>query len=120
MLAPTLPLLLQVLPSAHYISHHAHHITLSQTAISSAAQNIYTQMQHSNYTTQTWSSHHLHPQGKNKETVDFIFTMDILNFSFWSTKNETERFQIEYGGKKWTGYWSLVAALKRAVEEGRN
>jgi hypothetical protein len=51
-------------------------------------------------------------------TVAFIFTMDLLNFSFWSEEEEDERFSIEYKGKKWTGYWSLVAALQRALDEG--
>lgn len=44
--------------------------------------------------------------------------MDLLNFSFWSEKNEDERFAVEYEGQKWTGYNSLVAALQRALDEG--
>lgn len=51
-------------------------------------------------------------------TVAFIFTMDLLNFSFWSEKGAEEKVSIEYKGKTWTGYWSLVAALQRALEEG--
>ena len=46
-----------------------------------------------------------------------IFTMDLLNFSFWSEKNEEERFAVVYKGKRWTGYWSLVAILQRALEQ---
>lgn len=44
--------------------------------------------------------------------------MDILNFSFWSERSEKTRFSIDYKGRKWTGYWSLVAALQRALDEG--
>ena len=51
-------------------------------------------------------------------TLDFIFTMDLLNFCFWSEKSSEERFAIEYKGKRWTGYLSLVAALRRALDEG--
>ena len=43
--------------------------------------------------------------------------MDLLNFSFWSEKNEEERFAVVYKGKRWTGYWSLVAILQRALEQ---
>lgn len=50
--------------------------------------------------------------------VNFIFTMDLLNFSFWSESCEETRFAIDYKGRKWTGYWSLVAALQRALDEG--
>ena len=69
--------------------------------------------------------------------VRFIFVMDLLNFSFWSGQGvqdeekkekseemagevckEEVRFQVEYRGRMWTGYWSLVASLRRAVDEG--
>jgi hypothetical protein len=45
--------------------------------------------------------------------------LDLLNFSFWSELDDEERFAIEYKGKRWTGYWSLVAALQRALDEGQ-
>ena len=51
-------------------------------------------------------------------TLSFIFTLDLLNFCFWSEKSSEERFAIEYRGKRWTGYLSLVAALRRALDEG--
>lgn len=75
-------------------------------------------MQTKAYSTSTWSSHSLHPQGKDNSTVDFIFTMDLLNFSFWSELDNKHRFTVEYRGKRWTGYWSLVALLQRALDEG--
>jgi len=49
--------------------------------------------------------------------VHFIFLVDLLNFSFWSQEPGESRFAIEYRGRKWTGYWSLVAALRRAVDD---
>jgi hypothetical protein len=72
------------------------------------------------YSTKSWSKHELHPKEKDESTVAFIFTMDLLNFSFWSeNEEEEEQFAVEYGGKKWKGYWSLVAVLRRALEEGK-
>ena len=47
----------------------------------------------------------------------FVFTMDLLNFSFWSD-DESAPFEVEYRGRMWRGYWSLVAGLRRALEEG--
>ena len=38
--------------------------------------------------------------------------------SFWSDLSDSERFQVEYRGKRWTGYNSLVASLRRALDEG--
>ena len=43
--------------------------------------------------------------------------MDLLNFSFWSEKNDEERFASVYKGKRWTGYYSLVALLQRALDQ---
>lgn len=37
---------------------------------------------------------------------------------FWSEKSETERFQVEYQGRCWTGYKSLLACLRRALDDG--
>lgn len=37
---------------------------------------------------------------------------------FWSDQGEDERYQVEYRGKRWTGYNSLVACLRRGLDEG--
>lgn len=36
---------------------------------------------------------------------------------FWSELRENERFQVEYQGRSWTGYKSLLACLWRALDE---
>ena len=107
-----------VLEGAKYIADNAIDVALDMRSTKAAAEMIYEQMEKKKYSTSTWSSHELHPKSKDESTVAFIFTMDLLNFSFWSEFNEEERFCIEYKGKRWTGYWSLVAALTRALEEG--
>lgn len=108
----------QVLESAEYVYDNSIDVALDTKSCKKAAAMIYEQMQKKEYSTSTWSSHELHPKTKDESTVAFIFTMDLLNFSFWSEKSEDERFSIEYKGRKWTGYWSLVAALQRALDEG--
>jgi len=108
----------QVLDGAEYVYNNSIDVALDSQCTKAAAAMIYDQMQKKEYSRKNWSSHELHPKAKDESTVAFIFTMDLLNFSFWSEKNEEERFAIEYKGKKWTGYWSLVAALQRALDEG--
>lgn len=107
-----------VLESAQYIVDNGIDVALSREHIVKAAEHIYSAMQAKQYSTDTWSIHELHPKAKTRETVDFIFTMDLLNFSFWSEMDVETRFAVEYNGKRWTGYWSLVAALQRALDEG--
>ena len=75
-------------------------------------------MQEKQYSTKDWSNYELHPKAKDETTVDFIFLMDLLNFCFWSDGTSSEAYAVEYRGKKWTGYWSLVAAIQRALDEG--
>ena len=83
-----------------------------------------------------------HP--RTKACLDWIFLVSTLNFSFWSELDAGDRYGVEwdatrsrpgagysetsegegstvseeYGLKVWTGYWSLLAALDRALEEG--
>ncbi|KAH0831994.1 hypothetical protein J3R83DRAFT_12897 [Lanmaoa asiatica] len=86
------------------------------------------------YTPRTWRTHPLHicapePYSASdpltKECLNWIFLISSLNFSFWSERERSsERYGVEWR-KGWdtetrtvhTGYWSLVAALNRALEE---
>ena len=116
-LAPTVPET-QVLEGAEYVYNNSIDVALDSRSTKAAAAMIYEQMQQKEYSTKTWASHDLHPKTKDESTVAFIFTMDLLNYSFWSEKDDEERFAVDYKGKRWTGYWSLVAALQRALDEG--
>ncbi|KAL2222242.1 UPF0553 protein c [Thermoascus aurantiacus ATCC 26904] len=108
----------KVLEGARHVYDNAIDVALDPDKTREAAETIWSRMQEKGYSTKTWSEHELHPKSKDESTVDFIFTMDLLNFSFWSdTTDESKRFAIEYRGKRWTGYWSLVAALQRALDE---
>ncbi|KAG6029058.1 hypothetical protein E4U41_000483 [Claviceps citrina] len=106
-----------VLESAEYVYDQGIDVAIDMRATKQAAETIHRQMQLKKYSTATWSQHDLHPKAKDESTVAFIFTMDLLNFSFWSELPPEERFSIDFRGKRWTGYWSLVAALQRALEE---
>lgn len=108
-----------VLDSAKFICDNSIDVALDMIGTKTAAEIIYSQMVARDYSPKTWSTHELHPKTKDEATVHFIFTMDLLNFSFFSdrSKNE-ERFAVEYKGMKWNGYWGLVAALQRALDEG--
>lgn len=107
-----------VLKSAEYICDNAIDVAIATDGTKAAAETIWSLMQKKQYSTETWSTHELHPKSKDEATVNFIFTMNLLNFSFWSELSPSERFAVDYRGKTWTGYWSLVAALQRALDEG--
>ena len=74
-------------------------------------------MEEQPYDTGNWSSHVLHPKAMSLEAVDWIFLVDLLNFSFFSDEMDPEKqFYVEYKGQKFTGYWSLCAAVNRAID----
>jgi len=107
-----------VLEGAEYVYDNAIDVALDMRGCKNAAASIYALMQQKEYSPATWSAHVLHPKTKDEAAVAFIFTMDLLNFSFWSEKPEAQRFAVSYRDKRWTGYWSLVAAMQRALDEG--
>ena len=47
--------------------------------------------------------------------INRVFVCDVLNFSFWS-EDESHKYEVKYKGKVWTGYWSLCAAINRALD----
>ena len=108
----------KVLEDARFVFDNSIDVALDPPGTKNAAEIIWRRMQEEKYSTQTWSEHELHPKTKDASTVDFIFTMDLLNFSFFDDEpDESKRYAVEYRGRKWTGYWSLVAALHRALDE---
>ncbi|KAI9657800.1 MAG: hypothetical protein M1829_006866 [Trizodia sp. TS-e1964] len=108
----------RVLEGAEHVYDNSIDVALDSQSTRAAARLIWECMERKAYSTRTWSTHELHPKAENENTLDFIFTMDLLNYCFWSENDSERRFAVEYQGKKWTGYWSLVAALHRALDEG--
>lgn len=109
----------RVLEDAEYVCDNSTDVALDMRGTKAAASSIWTLIQEKEYSARDWSKHELHPKAKDESTVAFIFLMDLLNFSFWSDhENPEERFVVAYRGKQWTGYWSLVAAIQRALDDG--
>ncbi|EPS37410.1 hypothetical protein H072_8911 [Dactylellina haptotyla CBS 200.50] len=106
-----------VLQSAEYICDNAIDVALDMRSCKAAAEMIVNSMEKEHYGTQTWDGHVLHPHTKDEEQVEFIFLMDLLNFSFWAD-DEKAPYKVEYDGNLEDGYWSLVAAIRRALDEG--
>ena len=110
---------LKVLEDAEYVYDNATDVALDMRGTKAAASRIYKLMHEKGYSTRNWSAHELHPKARNESTVEFIFLTDLLNFSFWPSRGDPERiYSIKYREKVWTGYWTLVAAIQRALHEG--
>lgn len=116
--APSGPPQIKVLKDAEYIYDHSIDVALDAFGTIRAAEKIWQLMQEKQYSHKSWTAHELHPKAKDKSTVDFIFTMDLLNFCFWIPSDNGQIFTVEHRDKTWTGYWALVACLQRALDEG--
>lgn len=113
------PAKIGVLEDAKYICDNSVDVALDMRGTKTAASIISKLIEEKQYSTSDWSKHDLHPKAKDDGTVDFIFLMDLLNFCFWSeTGPSQEPYAVDYRGKRWTGYWSLVAAIHRGLDEG--
>lgn len=63
-----------------------------------------------------WDADH-HFRGSGEETVAYLLVLDTLNFCFWPPAGKS-RWEIEYRGKIFSGYYALALSLKRALEQG--
>ena len=118
----------RVLSSCEQVARNAIDVFISRVGTQTAAALLHRRIQDKPLSTASWRAHELHPRVKElgeDGCIRFIFTMDLLNFSFWtdgsgshSDKSSSETFYIEYHDKRWNGYWSLVAGLRRALDEG--
>lgn len=109
---------MSVRESAQFIAANSQHVFVVEDKCESIAQKLKTDLIKKNYSTQSWSAHPLNPSSSDVGVVDWIFTIDTLNFSFWSDQSDDRRFSVEYKGTTYTGYWSLVAAINRALDDG--
>ncbi|KAG0270518.1 hypothetical protein DFQ27_005596 [Actinomortierella ambigua] len=114
-----------VLDSAEFIHKHSKHVFIPSDGIEEGAVKIYEAMKKTHYDTSKWKEHPLNPKECTKATVDWIFFVDLLNFSFWSDVDiqdtgvpHPDRYRVTLDGVGYTGYWSMVAAVNRALEEG--
>ncbi|KIJ62549.1 hypothetical protein HYDPIDRAFT_114191 [Hydnomerulius pinastri MD-312] len=123
-----------VIPSCEYALAETKLVQVSEVGVKNAAKYISQKMLAESYSPRTWRTHPLHicppepyspTESLTKECLNWIFLISSLNFSFWSEKEGTsERYGVDWR-KGWdteertvhTGYWSLVAALNRALEE---
>ncbi|MCJ1451595.1 hypothetical protein MMC28_001935 [Mycoblastus sanguinarius] len=109
----------RILEDAKYVCDSSTDVAIDMRGTKAAAASIWTLIREKEFNTRDWSKHELHPKARDSSTVDFIFLMDLINFCFWSDNKEPEeKFAVEYGDRKWTGYWSLVAAIQRALDQG--
>lgn len=51
-----------------------------------------------------------------KQAIDFILVSNAINFAFTDFRTSV-KFEVEYGGRKWSDSEAMFACLKRALDE---
>ncbi|XP_054164855.1 queuosine salvage protein-like [Oppia nitens] len=100
------------LSSSEIVVNLATNVVIKDDGIQLMAQKLKDDIESNKYSTHVWKEHVLHPKVADKSTIDWIFVVDSLNFSFWP--NPRHEYTIE--GQ--VGYWALCAAINRALDKG--
>lgn len=102
----------EVLASAVRVSEASREVKINRDAVAGAVK----RMGEEGLRIPPWdSSHHFFDGGVG--TVAYFLVLDSLNFCFWPAPGR-ERWEIDYGSGRLSGYNALATALKRAVQSG--
>jgi hypothetical protein len=93
-----------ILDACQFIAQNSQHVFINLKAIDNLDINL------EGYSMKNWKNE-LHPHGA--DALNWIFVIDLLNFSFWNEKSLLDRYQVTFDHKTYTGYWSLCAAIQR-------
>ncbi|KAL1745830.1 hypothetical protein HDZ31DRAFT_81702 [Schizophyllum fasciatum] len=124
-----------VIEGCEFVYQHQDLVQVDDEGVKAAAQYIRRKMASESYSPRTWRTHPLHicpddtrplHDPANVRVLDWIFLISSLNFSFWSEREGSParygvQWQESWGSTEprvYTGYWSLVASLNRALCEG--
>ncbi|KAI6016251.1 hypothetical protein EDC04DRAFT_2577684 [Pisolithus marmoratus] len=133
--APTPPLSTSpVISSAEFALAETNVVRVNLEGIKRAADYISHKIAAEQYTPRTWRTQPLHlcppepyspSDSRTRQCLNWLFIISALNFNFWSEREGTpEQYGVEWR-RGWgmeervihTGYWSLLAAVNRALGE---
>lgn len=104
--------------SAKFIAENSKDVYIEDGGVQKVAEMLFDKVTGKEFSVAGWkSSHELNPQEANEDAVNWVFVADVLNFSFWS-EHEDHKCLVKYKGKTYSSYWSLCAAINRALDEG--
>ncbi|XP_025108209.1 LOW QUALITY PROTEIN: queuosine salvage protein-like [Pomacea canaliculata] len=105
------------LDSGKLIANNSKDVSIDNSGVSSVAHLVVDLAKKGEFSVKMWKEHPLNPKTMDEAAVKWVFLADTLNFSFWSASDE-EKYMVRYGGSDHTGYWSLCAAINRALDKG--
>lgn len=104
--------------AGRFIAENSKDVSIKDEGVTKVAKVMAECIKTGSYSIKNWKLHELNPKTMDTAALNWIFFADTLNFSFWSP-DEDKKFVVKYKGKEHTGYWSLCAAMNRALDEGK-
>lgn len=102
----------EVRERAQWVAEQGTLVRIDSRAVARFAENLLSQ----EMDVPPWDEFH-HFRGSDEETVAYLLVLDTLNFCFWPPRGN-ERWEVEYQGNWFSGYYALALALKKALEAG--
>ncbi|XP_015180297.1 PREDICTED: UPF0553 protein C9orf64 homolog isoform X2 [Polistes dominula] len=99
--------------SAKIVSAYAKNVFIDDEAIKAVACKLLEELKEKRIDINNFSQCKFHPKCSDPKAIDWIFLLDLLNFSFWTEENANK---WKVNGQ--TGYFAMCAAIKRAIDEG--
>ncbi|XP_011302618.1 UPF0553 protein v1g230591 isoform X2 [Fopius arisanus] len=97
--------------SGKLIANLAKNVFIEEEGINNLAQEVLEGLKTGAVSIEKFSQCEMHPNSGHPKAIDWIFVLDTLNFSFWSS-NPDDKWKVN--GQ--TGYFALCAAIKRAID----
>ena len=105
--------------TGRFINKESKNIKCNPHGVDKVAELIYKAITNDGFGRKIWQKHDLNPQGQSEqEMINWIFFVDTVNFSFWPDEGDVKFGVKDHNGKLQTGYWSLCAAVNRALKVG--
>uniref|UniRef100_A0A8D8JUU3 Queuosine 5'-phosphate N-glycosylase/hydrolase n=1 Tax=Culex pipiens TaxID=7175 RepID=A0A8D8JUU3_CULPI len=99
--------------SGEFIVKNAKFVKINEDGISNLVQEVIDGIKSKAIDVDNFSQHEYHPKPNDRNAPNWIFLIDTLNFCFW-TPGDATKWKVE----QQTGYFSLCAAVNRALKEG--
>ncbi|CAH0391795.1 unnamed protein product [Bemisia tabaci] len=102
--------------SCEFIANSAKDVKINSSKVDSVADLILEAHKQGKISLSNFSECEVHPKSNDSLGIDWIFTVDTLNFCFWNPR--AAHWEVTWNKKKYSGYYALCAAIWRSIEEG--
>uniref|UniRef100_A0A915DHH2 Queuosine 5'-phosphate N-glycosylase/hydrolase n=1 Tax=Ditylenchus dipsaci TaxID=166011 RepID=A0A915DHH2_9BILA len=106
--------------SGIFIAENSHEIQIDELAIKNVALMIHKAVKSGEISESDFESYDMHTKAGAQQAVEWIFFVDLINFSFWM--DDGSCFAVSYTAKdgttsQYSGYFAACACVNRALDK---